>query len=78
MRVHDMHPFYYVGSLRVSVFYLQVYFLAYIYQVYVFPFFVVFVSMLSLELCRCPSDILLSSIPRTGTGLATAFIAGYD
>ena len=37
-------------------------------------FFVLF--MLSLELCRCPSDIFLSSRPRTG--LATTYITGYD
>ena len=34
-----------------------------------------FVSMLSLELCRCSSDLFLSSRPRTG--LATTYITGY-
>ena len=34
-----------------------------------------FVLMLSLELCRCSSDVFLSSRPRTG--LATTYIAGY-
>ena len=37
-------------------------------------FFVLF-SLLSLELCRCPSDLFLSSRPRTG--LATTYITGY-
>ena len=34
-----------------------------------------FVFMLSLELCRCSSDLFLSSRPRTG--LATTYITGY-
>ena len=33
-----------------------------------------FVSVLSLELCRCSSDLFLSSRPRTG--LATTYIIG--
>ena len=32
--------------------------------------------MLSLELCKCSSDIYLSTRPRT-TGLATTYITGY-
>ena len=41
-----------------------------------FVFNIVF--MLSLELCRCSSDIFLSSRPRTySTGLATRYITGY-
>ena len=38
-------------------------------------FVVVFVLMLSLKLCRCSSDIFLSSRPRIE--LATAYITGY-
>ena len=34
-----------------------------------------FISMLSLELCRCSSDLFLSSRPRAG--LATTYITGY-
>ena len=39
-----------------------------------FLFCFVFVFMLSLELCRCSSDIFLSS--RTRTGLTTMYFAG--
>ena len=42
------------------------------------PFFLTFFFfffMLSLELCRCSSDIFLSSRPRTG--LAATYITGY-
>ena len=37
--------------------------------------FLFVVDMLSLELCRCSSDIFLFSRPRTG--LATTYITGY-
>ena len=38
--------------------------------------FVCVFILLSLELCRCSSDLFLSSRPRTG--LATTYITGYD
>ena len=41
----------------------------------VFVLFLFLVFMLSLELCRCSSDLFLSSRPRTG--LATTYITVY-
>ena len=40
-----------------------------------FCFCLYFLFLLSLELCRCSSDLFLSSRPRTG--LATTYITGY-
>ena len=37
--------------------------------------FLILICLLSLELCRCSSDLFLSSRPRTG--LATTYITGY-
>ena len=81
-RVYAMHWVYLVGSLRASPSYLCYIF----WRLFVFfcpfcccfislsfcRFCLVFVFMLSLELCRCSSDISLSSRPRS-TGLATAY-----
>ena len=63
-----------------SIFFLYVlcvivpFFLSFLFYFFVL-FFVLFLIMLSLELCRCPSDIFLSSRPRTG--LATTYITGF-
>ena len=35
----------------------------------------IYLFLLSLELCRCSSDLFLSSRPRTG--LATTYVTGY-
>ena len=45
----------------------------YLFLASVFCFCSVF--MISLELCRCSSDLFMSSRPRTG--LATTYITGY-
>ena len=42
---------------------------------FLFCFCFVSASMLSLELCRCSSDLFLSN--RLRTGLATTYITGY-
>ena len=51
-----------------------IFYCSFLFVVFVFVFCCVF--LLSLELCSCSSDILLSSRPRT-TGLATTYITGY-
>ena len=57
----------------------SIFFLAcvFCYCSFLFVIFVLFrcVFLLSLELCRCSSDLFLSSRPRTG--LATTYITGY-
>ena len=77
-RVCATHSVCLVGSLRASASHL--YFLAFVCNFCLFCCYfislsfcrvcLVFVLMLSLELCRCSSDISLSSRPRS-TGLAT-------
>ena len=49
--------------------------LCYCSFLFAFLFCFCLVCMVSLELCRCSSDIFLSSRPRTG--LATTYITGY-
>ena len=86
MRVCAMHPFYFMGFLRVSSSHLYILsdilsailFLFFILFIY-FPLFLAFLPcfcfMLSLELCGCSSDLLLFS--RSHTRLATVWIIGY-
>ena len=60
-----------------SIFFLHEYFVIILVPFslsFLFLFVFVFV-LLSLELCRCSSDLFLSSRPRTG--LATTYITGY-
>ena len=61
-------PFFYLFLARVLCH------CSFLFVVYVFFFCFVFL-LSSLELCRCSSDIFLSSRPRTG--LATTYITGY-
>ena len=78
LRFCVMHPF--RLSLRISASYHFFWhmLLYYCYLLFgVLALFLVFVHyfILPLERCRCPSDLILSSRPRTG--LATTYITGY-
>ena len=65
--------FYFIGSLRVSASYL--FFLAYFVLIFLNFNFLSFLSFLpSMELCKCYSDLFLSSRPRAR--LATAYLIG--
>ena len=57
-----------------SIFFWHVYFVILVPFSLSFLFVCVFL-LLSLELVRCPSDLFLSSRPRTG--LVTTYITGY-